>query len=1236
MKKIKKISALALIFTMILTSFSLISVVAKPLNEPIATSQSELVDFENCTVTKSDGTAVTETDGTITMNGTENGETFSIGNRLVLIITGTSNKAEITTDSVSNSKALKITYSGSGKIDMSHYFLESKADVKDGSVVRTGASVRFDSFANNAKMDRFGMLRSTDGYSGSQTALNLAYYFDSFRIGNSYNDSSSSTFFNFNDGTAKTSYLDYTISYNQNTDEGTAKGSIEHSRTIASAVCPGFAAYCVQAGNDGPDTDTTQTVVWFDNMWVETIKYGIQTVSVGGTFYDEDNTALANVPLNAPIDVKFNAPVSSDSAKNDNFSLTDSNGTSVNFTVVKESENVIAVYPEKQKINTTYTLTVKGGVASAEDKLVKTSSDSTYSYTTCSNYLSFKGYIENENFNDIEADTLTFTDSNLNENTAPVKDYLNDKLNGKIGVFRYNAGDSLSVATDSVTKSKALKISRPQENNSLSNTRITYVLPQTYNSGKIVTSAELRIDRNGNQDHLSSLMSYVSSTTTISWNDDWKNNQGSGSGYYWDFCGSNSNWFYWGQVNDKTSFPMTQTLDFTSKTISGQTYRNYGLSEENRKQSLQTKTKANAITDTDDVYGMNIVNLNASAVTTATGGTDIYFDNFKVAYYDIVEPEVEMPEISEGNMQAIRFRADGTYVNRALEHNSNGLQLTLEGTTDGTTWETIDLNSGKHAVEYRALFNIAKVSETGFVTRIYAENGDGIVPVLAAYKNANGSVVTTKTNVICYPENPLTLGTKYEYSEGKFAGTGTFSDRSDFDTIKADDEHKIDGRDVVDTYKYYETVKDNDDVNPIQTYSQINPALTASSVLEYWFYDTGDSDMRVTIEDGDTANARNFSFTVLNGTEKYCVEDTFSETEKYDTEISRSKGWHQVTLMLWGGSTNKDDAQQHVVGYIDGECVYDKAVSQVQRDCMWQSIEPASEESKKAFVSEVLSYKTRVAANTAPVLLDVELVNFVKNSSDNKLLGIRYDNTNYGHSLTYNPDNLSNNNAYFDVFFNYYLPGTVQKNGRISAYTQNNGTTGNTSSNEDGTVSGGKSSSFLAKNGVANSYNTSNPTVIRISVNGGVNAANTGNGVLIPFTFDYKTNAPITSGGCKLSQPLLYGQDTTTGYYHDITEDGVIGYKKVKAGVRYMNYYDEDVTLYVAVAQYEKGKLVNIYFENATFTKANVKDITHEFEVKDSANTEFKTFVWTSEHQPYADNNNTTAEAYTFGPFGRK
>lgn len=1221
MKKIKKLSAVALIFAMILTSFSLISAVAAPLNIADVTTSSDFVDFENCTVLDGAGTAlVADENGVITMNDGN----FTIGKRLAISVSGDGNKAEIVTDTVSGSKALKLTYTGAGSIGVFDFYADNHADIKN-VVVRTGAKVRIESFASNASMSRFGAIRSTLGYGGMTTAIPISYFFASFRAAN-VNDNTSSTILHVND--ARNNYSAFSVVYNQVTDTAYLKSesAVEnhsYSKTMASSVVPGYSHYVIgaatsDAGQNGPDKDTTTTVMYLDDMYVETLKYDVETVSIGGTFYN--NATLTNVPLNAPIDVKFNAPVADASAVTDNFSLKDSSGANVDFSVRKESEDVLSIYPLKQKTGETYTLTVKSGVALSADTAVQMISDKSYTYTTCSDGLTFIKYIENENFNDIAETTLTFTDTNTNANTTPVKSFLKDDMNGQIGVFRYNQGDSVSVATDSVTSSKALKISRPQANNALNNTRITYVLPETYNTGKIVTSADLRVVRNGNTDQFSSFMTYANSANSGSYNSAWINKQDSSAGYYWSFVGGSDNWMNMAShITDTTVFPMTQYLDFTTKAIGGQTFRNYGTAT----QGLQTKTKANAIADTDDVYGMNIVNINGTKGTAPTGGTDIYLDNLKVAYYDYVKGSE-----SAYNMQAIRFSTAGDNVNRALAHSSTGLQLVLEGTQDGETWNVIDPSSVKHVVEYRSLFNIAKVSATGYVTRVFAEDGNGLAPILAAYKNADGSIVTTKTNVVLHPGD----GQSVLLGE---TGTGTLGNKANFENFKADDEYSLNGFSVVDTYKYYESVKDDAYLKdrPVEVYSQNEAKIATSSVLQYWFYDTGASSFEVTLQDGIAASDRNFSFAISNSKTHYCVEDPKNEIEKYQTKLERTKGWHQVTLALWGGSTNGTDARQHVVGYIDGECVYDVAVSKVTHTCIWQRVGWISDEAAKAYVSEVRTYKTRRDGLSKPVILDVELLNFVKYNDDaGAYYGTRYQSDIHG-DVDYNPENYSGNNVWFDVFYNYYFPGSSQSRARVRLYANDgaNGITGDT----NGNAFGGKGNSFLTKKGDDNSYKSDRNPMIHITTAGVNNTSDYHQ----YFTFNYKTQS-ISNGAHSeflASEPLLYGQDTTTGYYHDIRDEGVIGYSKVKAGVRYLNHYSTASNVYVAIAQYEDGRLVDAYCTPVMqFASATVDNITHEFTVGDSSKTEFKTFIWSSDNlKPKSDSNNKLANAYHFGPFGK-
>ncbi len=577
------------------------------------------------------------------------------------------------------------------------------------------------------------------------------------------------------------------------------------------------------------------------------------------------------------------------------------------------------------------------------------------------------------------------------------------------------------------------------------------------------------------------------------------------------------------------------------------------------------------------------------------------------------------------NYQAIRFSTAGDNVKRGLPHNSTGLQLSLEGTTDGENWVAINNNAN---VEYRSLFNIAKVSETGLVTRVFAENGNGVAPILAAYKNSDGSIVTTKTNVILHN------------TEDRVKFIKDFSTLTNFENFKAEDKYQLNGFNVLDIYKYYADSA-TDKNQPINSTTGAN-TIRDEDIMEFWFYDTLNSSNDINVRNGGTADTRDFSMHIGFGTEEYVITEDFDKEHPATlNNIKRTEGWHQVTVMLWGGSTNQVDAKQHVVAYIDGEVIFDKAVTDgtLGVDYMWYVSQYSSAEAGKTYISDCKYYSTRLNGLSLPVILDTEFKNFVYDKSDSIYKVLRNGaNASDSNNVDFNSKNLATTNyVKAQAFYNYYMPGEVQNGGEMRIYDPNSGEQGGTGTTNNDTVYGGKVYTFMTINSANN-----------LEFNVKVSSTSAGdNQMSEKISYSSET---INTGhtAYRLSQPLLYGQDTTTGYYHDITNDGVIGYSKVKAGVRYMNHYDNEVDVMVSIAQYEDGKLIDVYTENTKFGTGTTRDIVQEFNVGDSTKTEFKTFIWrtasynpdSSVYQyllrPYEDKNNTTAEAYTFGPFGRK
>lgn len=576
------------------------------------------------------------------------------------------------------------------------------------------------------------------------------------------------------------------------------------------------------------------------------------------------------------------------------------------------------------------------------------------------------------------------------------------------------------------------------------------------------------------------------------------------------------------------------------------------------------------------------------------------------------------------NYTAIRFSTAGENVKRNLPDKSTGLQLVLEGTKDGSEWTTIASNDSN--VEYRSLFNIAKVSETGLVTRVFSDCGNGVVPILGAYKNADGSIVTTKTNVILH--DLTAVGFITDFSKDVYTNS------------KAVTQYQLNGFTVLDSYKYYADSATNKN-KPIESGAGAN-TVKDEGILEFWFYDTLKSANDISVRNGADGNTRDFNMHIEFGTEEYVITEDFDAEANPATlnNIKRSEGWHQVTVMLWGGSTNQVDAKQHVVAYIDGQVIFDKAVTDgtLGVDYMWYVSQYSSSEEAKTYVSDCKYYSTRQNALSTPVVLDMEIKNFVRCNDGSYYVLRNGANASDPQTVDFNSKNLDlTNYVRAQAFYNYYMPGDVQNGGGMRIYDPNSGEKGGTGTTNNDTAYGGKVYTFMTVNSVAN---------LQFNVKVSSTTAND-NQFFETMTYNSQTTASGHTS-FRLSQPLLYGQDTTTGYYHDITEDGVIGYKKVKAGVRYMNHYDAVVDVCVAIAQYEDGRLVDIYYEDTKFESGTTRDIVKEFTVDDSTKTEFKTFVWRTWQydgngskyaellRPFDDSNNTTAEAYTFGPFGRK
>lgn len=570
-----------------------------------AVTSSNLEDFEGFEV----GTTWTaNADGTALTN--------NLSSFIDAKITGSGNKAEIVEDG--GSKALKITYTGSGAVELFNYFTENHSYQMGDKLVRAGFKVRLESFTEAANITEFnkmynqtrgtqiGMLvcgrgkevwiNQYDPAMGMRVESDMTEYRDKyFSVASTYNRTSKLGTVEAPDGT-------YTW---QGANDYPFQAA-EFTVTTANGNYKGFDSATDESGNK------VNTVIYIDDIFFERISYEVLGVYVQDTI--QQGTGLTDVPLNAPINVKLSDAYDKDTIK-DYLSLTDSTGAAVDFTVAFDADNSVTVFPEGQKIGETYTFNAASGIKSAINPSVATSAAETVTYTTCEDGFSFMGYIDNLSFDDLEDSSYSRAGSG-------------DFLDGKIYVHGNTEGDSIAVTTDPVTGSKALKLTRKLENLYAGLSKYNYVFDKAYDTGRIVVKFDTRMaNDNGG------------TTSFMSFSDD----SGTGTSPYWQGAIYNGYWWATSQgsgqqwangmqhwTNDRY-FPAVMNIDFRTNKFSGVVLRDltnfYNAKEWTFPNTPETLTA--------NVKYMNLVDFRSSNVTAgATKDSEIYIDNLKVSYYD--------------------------------------------------------------------------------------------------------------------------------------------------------------------------------------------------------------------------------------------------------------------------------------------------------------------------------------------------------------------------------------------------------------------------------------------------------------------------------------------------------------------------------------------------------------------------------------------------------------------------
>jgi len=224
-----------------------------------------------------------------------------------------------------------------------------------------------------------------------------------------------------------------------------------------------------------------------------------------------------------------------------------------------------------------------------------------------------EGYIENMNFDDLE-------------DVSYSREGAGYMLDGKIYIHGNVAGDSISVTTDPVTGSKALKLTRALENLKGGISKYNYVFDKAYDSGKVTVDFDVRIaNDNGGTTSFISFSDDSANGSTEQWQNALYN------GYWWAESAKHQEWTSKGKYKNDAYFPATMYIDFENDKFGGTVYRNVA----NIYKTNENDFSNTAETHTANVKYMNFVDFRNSNVTAgATADSEIYIDNLKIAHYD--------------------------------------------------------------------------------------------------------------------------------------------------------------------------------------------------------------------------------------------------------------------------------------------------------------------------------------------------------------------------------------------------------------------------------------------------------------------------------------------------------------------------------------------------------------------------------------------------------------------------
>ena len=586
---------------------------AESVSKPYDSTVRVFEDFEGYTNEGAEGETL--------FTGTAAAKTYTLGSYLRLTVQGENNKVEIVTDPATNSKAMKLTYSGEGSIVLENFF-RGNANPKDYSadvIAKSGCKAKFEHYASHSWLKTFNAIVDWQNWYGIARIIG---YGDSLAIAKK--DGRLNTFADGMTTTYSHEYLSTEMLYNsKNKDTVITEPNKEVKITGGNTNLPGAqrfelidASAAIKPNYVGPGDAANPTVIWLDDLYFEIIDFNVKHINVGGFAAEK---SPADIPVNAPIEVRFNDDCGDSALNKDNYSLTDASGNAVDFEIQRADGKNIRILPQKQAMGVKYTFTVKAGIAAAADDNVVVLNDNTVTYTTSESGLVFKGYVEDLRFDDWEDTTVEMKD------VASGSDAY-DCLNGKIRLQRANAADLVSIETDPTTKSKALRIKRNAT--SSPETRCLLVLPEAYESGKIVVNLDMRVVEMPNG---GSMLNFGSSTTEGT-SSKWYNIIY--SPYWYANKQASGNWGNSGNFEGKPSSPVMMSIDYTNNKFIGEVYRDYSDTAESYQQRSWDFGTPNRTDGTQNVKYMVLGQVSGSK-------GDIWYDNIRVAYYDYMDLAVE-------------------------------------------------------------------------------------------------------------------------------------------------------------------------------------------------------------------------------------------------------------------------------------------------------------------------------------------------------------------------------------------------------------------------------------------------------------------------------------------------------------------------------------------------------------------------------------------------------------------